>query len=457
LAEQGLVQKLERNKRSTYSALDPYLIVKDTREKVRKAELAEKLLQELRGSKPGAAEVHMGASGLEYVLEDVLNSLNDGDEYLVSGASGDLFYKLTASYLPTFTEECNKRGIKLRMLLPQGELVSGEVSLQNNVRIQHLPYGSTVLTPTTIYGDKIAHEIIDEQNPEGTAAIIIHNPRVAAAHREQFEGMWELSKLHAAKPQGQERTAKPSDEGRIIFEPELGYASYGKTLGEAWIYAVECVMKNGPLEPDENRDRLALQNFRIKSETQVLPDPILEKYAKMENVEAMIKLVFKSDVMQDFDVTPNFRVGAKSYKKRLEEGNLVQFVVNRLSKIPESKKAVMVFPTYEDYTAVDGSPFNDYLPCIVSAQFRMRPEEGGQRKLNTIFNMRSWNIDQKGAGDLVVISMLNHKICKELSKRLQIDVVPGSIDALITDIHIYQNTFDTAHAAVANFHHDLGK
>jgi thymidylate synthase len=87
----------------------------------------------------------------------------------------------------------------------------------------------------------------------------------------------------------------------------------------------------------------------------------------------------------------------------------------------------------------------------------MRPEEGGQRKLNTIFNMRSWNIDQKGAGDLVVISMLNHKICKELSKRLQIDVVPGSIDALITDIHIYQNTFDTAHAAVANFHHDLGK
>ena len=35
---------------------------------------------------------------------------------------------------------------------------------------------------------------------------------------------------------------------------------------------------------------------------------------------------------------------------------MVDFVIQRLTKIPGSKKAVMVFPTYEDYEAVLSSP-----------------------------------------------------------------------------------------------------
>ena len=238
----------------------------------------------------------------------------------------------------------------------------------------------------------------------------------------------------------------------IIFSEQFGFSVYGKTLGEAWINTVECVLKNGASEPDENRDRLALQNFRIKSETQILPDGVFEKFAKKENINAMIDLVFNSEVMKDFDVIPSFRVGAKSYKTRLEEGKMLDFIIDRLVKIPESKKAVMVFPTYEDYAQISKNHFDDYLPCIVSIQFRLRPFENGSHKLNTIFNMRSWNIDQKGAGDLTVFAMLNHKIASALSERLNVRVEPGSIDGLITDVHIYNETKQNAEKVVTEYH-----
>lgn len=245
------------------------------------------------------------------------------------------------------------------------------------------------------------------------------------------------------------------EEEKIVFHNNFGYSVYGTTLGEAWINTVECVSKNGILEPDEKRERFALQNFRLKSETQVLPDEIFDKYAKKDNIDAMIDLVFKSNTMKDFDITPNFRVGAKSYKVRLEEGEMIDFVVDRLTKIPESKKAVMVFPTYEDYNQVKNSHFDDYLPCIVSVQFRLRPLVNGTRKLNTIFNMRSWNIDQKGAGDLTIYAMLNHIVSERLTKSLKVNVEPGSLDGMITDIHIYRNTYDLAHETVCKYNNDL--
>jgi len=238
---------------------------------------------------------------------------------------------------------------------------------------------------------------------------------------------------------------------KIEYSPEFGYSVYGKTIGEAWMTAVKCVLENGVSEPDESRERIALQSFRLKSETQVTSDPIIKAYAKNENVQAMIDLVFNKDVMKDFDVTPSFRVGAKSYKKRLEEGKMLDFVINRLAGIPESKKAVMVFPTYEDYAQVTNAPLNDYLPCIVSMQFRLRPAEDGVQKLNTIVNMRSWNIDQKGAGDLTVFTMLTKVVAEALSNKLMTKVVPGTIDTMITDVHIYKNTIEAAKNIVAQF------
>ncbi len=223
----------------------------------------------------------------------------------------------------------------------------------------------------------------------------------------------------------------------------VGFAVYGETIGELWLDMVETVLKNGVYELDENRGRFAVKNLRFSAGSTNPKDSLIEKYGDKKKIEAMKKIFFESDVMEDFDITPSFRVGAKSYKKRMEEGKLQEFVIKRLSKIPESKKAVMVFPTYEDYTSVLNSPWNDYLPCITALQFRIS-KRNEKNFLDLTLFMRSWDCFQKGAGDLTVICLLAEKIKFELEKNLDITIDYGRLDGLVTDVHIYENTFENA-------------
>ena len=215
---------------------------------------------------------------------------------------------------------------------------------------------------------------------------------------------------------------------------------------------VETVLKNGKFELDENRGRFAVRNLRFASETTDVNDDLIEKYGDKSKIDAMKSVVFESDTMVDFDITPSFRNGAKSYKKRLEEGDMIDFVVKRLAKIPESKKAVMVFPTYEDYTAVTNSPWNDYLPCIVALQFRVAKREGKTYLDLTLF-MRSWDGFQKGAGDLIVTSMIGAIVRKQLEKKLDTKIAPGRVDGLVTDVHIYENTYEKAQQVIFDYLH----
>lgn len=233
----------------------------------------------------------------------------------------------------------------------------------------------------------------------------------------------------------------------------FGFTIEGKSLGEAWLGLVEACIKNGNLEYDENRARFALHGVRlvIADYTNTDNDPIIQKYANKDSITSMRRLVFEADTMVDFDVTPSFRTGAKSYKKRIEEGKMLDFIVQRLTRIPESKKAVMVFPTYEDYENVKNSPFNDYLPCIVSLQFRLHKTEKGEFKLNTHFFMRSQDAFQKNISDLVIFADIAKVIAKKLEKTLGANIKMGVMDGYITDAHIYKNTYDQAFDVVSEY------
>lgn len=235
------------------------------------------------------------------------------------------------------------------------------------------------------------------------------------------------------------------DTFKIDRIEDVGYVVHGGTLGQTWLGIVETILKNGRFELDENRGRFAVRNLRFSSSSTDVDDDLIKCYGDKSKIDAMKRVVFESDEMVDFDITPSFRNGAKSYKKRLEEGKIIDFVVNRLAKIPESKKAIMVFPTYEDYDAVTNSPWNDYLPCIVALQFRIAQDDKHQPpRLNLTLFMRSWDGFQKGAGDLTVVCMLADIVRKELEKRLDTTIEPGRIDGLVTDVHIYENTYSQA-------------
>lgn len=224
-----------------------------------------------------------------------------------------------------------------------------------------------------------------------------------------------------------------------FIEP-FGYNISGKTLGEAWVSLVTAVTRHGEESFDEGRRRLALQTVRLRIASPSLPDILLDRYANKKNISAVVKLTLEEKEMVDIDVNPSFSAGSKSYHTRLVEGKMIEFVVERLGLIPESKKAVMVFPTYDDYAAVLTSPKDDYLPCIVSIQYRLH-KSGDGYCLDTIFYARSLDCYQKGAGNLVAMLLLAEQVAERLSQKLGHVVRIGILDGLIADTHIYEETF----------------
>lgn len=239
----------------------------------------------------------------------------------------------------------------------------------------------------------------------------------------------------------------------VKLEP-FGYNIYGETIGTIWLSLVEAICKNGVFTEDESRKRLSLQNVRIKSATQSFPDPLIKKYGDSKNVDEIINLTFNQEIMYDFDVIPSFSPGSKSYYARIKEWKMIDFVVNRLAEIPESKKAIMSFIRQEDYQRVLEKPKDDYLPCITIVQFRLIKinEEKGYH-MNTLFNARSIDAYQKAGGNFAAISLLSKEVSERLAEKLKTNIWAGPLDGFLTDAHIYQEKIDEAKEVIKLYKH----
>ncbi len=149
--------------------------------------------------------------------------------------------------------------------------------------------------------------------------------------------------------------------------------------------------------------------------------------------------------MHDFDVVPSFSPGSQSYYARIKNWGMLDFVVARLTEIPESKKSIMSFIRKEDYERVLERPKDDYLPCITTIQFRLikiNKEKGYH--MNTIFNARSIDAYQKAAGNFAAIALLSKEVSERVAKNLNTNIWVGQLDGFLTDAHIYQETIEEA-------------
>jgi thymidylate synthase len=221
----------------------------------------------------------------------------------------------------------------------------------------------------------------------------------------------------------------------------FGLHIHGNTIGEVWLNLNKAILEKGENLPDEKRRRLAVQNVIIKSESQIFPDEIINKYANRDFLHQLIEMHLSQDEMHDFDIVPSFSDGPKSYYKRIKEGKMIEYIVNRLSEIPESKKAIMIFPTWQDYQNVLDNPYDDYLPCTVSIQFRMIEKENNW-DMHTIWYARSLDAYQKSHGNMSAIVLIGRKIKEELNKKLDKKVELASLTGFITDAHIYNECKD---------------
>ena len=225
---------------------------------------------------------------------------------------------------------------------------------------------------------------------------------------------------------------------------------FGEIIGSTWLSLTELILKYGKTDDDEGRKRLCLQNIRIKSLTQKYPDPLLDKYGNKNNIDEIIALTFNKEIMHDFDVVPSFSDGSQSYFARIKGWDMINFVVKRLSEIPESKKAIMSFIREEDYKRTLDRPRDDYLPCITTIQFRLVKHENGW-SMNTLFNARSIDAFQKAGGNFVAIVMLSEIISKEISENLGIPIWLGGMEGIISDAHIYQESIEEAKKIIKSY------
>ena len=233
------------------------------------------------------------------------------------------------------------------------------------------------------------------------------------------------------------------------FTEEFGPQIYAPTIGTMWSQLVKTILEYGEKCYDEGRERIAISNVRVKSGAQNFPDPIIESLCNDEQLSIMLDLMFDRDDMLDIDVVQSFSPGAKSYHHRIKEGRMAEFVIERLSLIPESKKAVIVFPTYDDYAAVMSNHNDDYLPCLVSIQFRLLPKDDGY-VMHTTFYSRSMDAWQKGHGNFLSMAMLSDNILQEISQRIGKPITLGPLDGLICDAHIYNEKYEEARVRMSN-------
>ncbi len=237
----------------------------------------------------------------------------------------------------------------------------------------------------------------------------------------------------------------------IKIEP-FGLLIYGEVLGSTWLSLVEVILKNGNITSDEGRNRLCLQNIRVRSNSQIYPDQLLSRYGDKENIDAIIDLTFNKEIMHDFDIVPSFSDGSQSYYARIKEWKMLDFVVDRLAEIPESKKAIMSFVRKEDYERTLERPKDDYLPCITTIQFRLiKIDNQNGYHLNTIFNARSIDAYQKAGGNFAAIALLSEEVAKRLETKLNTKIWIGSLDGMITDAHIYQETIEDAKKIINSY------
>lgn len=233
--------------------------------------------------------------------------------------------------------------------------------------------------------------------------------------------------------------------------PGFGYNIYGNSIGEMWFGLLEAVLAKGEKSFDEKRERNALMNVRVKSESQNIDDELITKYADQKKTQAMIDFVFSNEIIEDIDVVKSFRCGAKSYCQRIKDGRMAEFVIKRLSAIPESKKAVIVFPIYEDYAKIFSDQYiNDYLPCLVAIQFRLVKNKEFFI-LNTTFYARSIDVFQKAHGNFLSIAKLSNYVVSEIAKNFEVEIKIGFLDGIIADAHIYKETLVEAKKTLKRF------
>ena len=187
LITEGFLTESEKNNISYFSAIDSTVFVNRSKTNLALAESIQPYLSSIKTTKQQIIQVWEGEEAIRKQLEDMVNTLNDAEEYLVLGGIGQLYYDASKKYLPLFASEFKKKNISGRIVAFKGYEYPPDAPMGERVSIKTLdrPFGTPA--STVIYGNKVGIDLID---PENTAIITIENEKVANSYSQTFEALW---------------------------------------------------------------------------------------------------------------------------------------------------------------------------------------------------------------------------------------------------------------------------
>jgi len=188
LMERGVVSTVMEGKRSMYCPSDPKRILDYYDEK---KEIAQKVIPELRELHTAThvkknVTLFQGFKGVKTIFQDILNTLEKGDEYNILGSEGQ-FGELMPYFAPIFSKRKEQKKIHTKMLIRE--------SFGKKDRGKYTEYRSVpqdVRSPATInvYGNKVAIFVWGEP-PE---ALLIENSEISKTLKNYFDFMWKHAK-----------------------------------------------------------------------------------------------------------------------------------------------------------------------------------------------------------------------------------------------------------------------
>lgn len=211
-----------------------------------------------------------------------------------------------------------------------------------------------------------------------------------------------------------------------------------QTIGQAWLKVIKRIWNDGIDWFDDGRKLKEILGLRVIVEEPRERDEVIEKYGVPENIKEFERAFFTPTLgLNDVDVRKNFEPWqALAYWPRIHALGVdqVEKVVQRLSSMPESKRAVVsvILPSL-DWNM-------DYMPCIDIMHFLLRPK-GKAMALHLLVYARGLDFGQKAYANLVVLAKLQKQVKEAIEQRRGEQIELGIMDMLIGSAHIYEESY----------------
>jgi len=133
--------------------------------------------------------VYEGYKGVRSVYDDIVRTLNKGDEILVFGARGQDESFMAKTYFKQYTQRRIAKGIKMRMIFNADAKQTGKFySKLKNTQVKFMPKNMTTPAAVDIYANNVGILVL-KPIPK---VFLITSKEVADSYRQFFKMLWEM-------------------------------------------------------------------------------------------------------------------------------------------------------------------------------------------------------------------------------------------------------------------------